>query len=125
MVIKTAKSITKTYGNTFFEMVMNMAKSIAMAVGTEYHLSDESTSTKKIYYVNMDSIGYPGWCVAITCAQNDSTMSNRIQHDICATNLDGTPNLNDPYKIGDWFGTGVANTENNYPYVAEFNATLS
>lgn len=112
MIVKTAQADTDTSANAFYEMALSMSRAIAESIGTSPKMVSGSTYSNYISYVLMDAIGYPGWCVVIKATDN-----NRIWFYIHKTKSDQTPDLDDPYAIGDYFGGSA--TINSIAYKPE------
>lgn len=79
-ITKTARS--SAAAKNVNEGFLNMVKSVASAVGTSYSPYGDSANS---YYVLMDNIGYPGWCLLMTLPTSTSA-------EIRLITSSGTPN---------------------------------
>lgn len=86
-ISKTVRSTSVTRNTS--EGFLNMVKSIASAVGASYLAHGDSGNS---YYVLMDNIGYPGWCLSATLAANGASIDIQLMTASSEPNYDSDSN---------------------------------
>lgn len=116
IITQTVESDSMVEKYKQLETAFNMIKAVAACMGTYPNIiTDSSNSAHKTYYVNMDPIGYPGWCFLIDMDRTSSSDNTwRCQAGVY-TVTNGKPNIT---NIG-VFCNGKENIDNIYSGIPE------